>query len=436
MRLIHVVVPPSQRDAIERVLDDRDIEYVRTAADDDDRDLFQFPLQPEAVDDVLDAFEDAGLDRETYTVVVRAETAWPEQAADTEFEDRISHEELRSRAVGMSPGVATYYGMTVLSAVVATAGLLLDSPAIVVGSMVIAPQVGAALTSSVGTALNDRSLIRSGFRDQIIGLLLAIVAAAAFGALFRFGQFVPSPLDVTTIQQIGQRISPGLLSMAVGICAGGAGAVGLATALPVSLVGVMIAAALIPAAAAIGIGIAWGFPAVALGAGVLLLVNAASINLVGFAVLWLLGFRPREWESDDTLTARLRSVGPTVTVVVLLLAAFTLASVVTAGQIRVDTAVNDAVSDVLDRPAYQELELVSVQTRFSSVSPVDVDRTVHVAVARPADEPYPGLAAALGSRIERRLETNVSVTVDFEERQRAETGEAGRVGQLSPVGVP
>jgi uncharacterized hydrophobic protein (TIGR00271 family) len=302
--------------------------------------------------------------------------------------------------------------------------------------MVIAPQVGAALTSSVGTALNDRSLIRSGFRDQIIGLLLAIVAAAAFGALFRFGQFVPSPLDVTTIQQIGQRISPGLLSMAVGICAGGAGAVGLATALPVSLVGVMIAAALIPAAAAIGIGIAWGFPAVALGAGVLLLVNAASINLVGFAVLWMLGFRPREWESDDTLTARLRSVGPTVTVVVLLLAAFTLASVVTAGQIRVDTAVNDAVSDVLDRPAYQELELVSVQTRFSSVSPVDVDRTVHVAVARPADEPYPGLAAALGNRIERRLETNVSITVDFEERQRAETGEAGRVGQLSPVGVP
>lgn len=44
--------------------------------------------------------------------------------------------------------------------------------------------------------------------------------------------------------------------MTVGLCSGTAGALGLATALPVSLVGVMIAAALLPATAAVGVGIA------------------------------------------------------------------------------------------------------------------------------------------------------------------------------------
>jgi uncharacterized hydrophobic protein (TIGR00341 family) len=419
MRLIQVVVPGEEQDAVEEVLGDRDIEFVRTAeAGSDERLLYQFPLQPEAVDVVLDSFKEAGLDPGTYTVVVQAETAWPEQAAETEHEDRISHEELRSRAVGMSPGKLTYYGMTVLSAVVATAGLLLDSPAIVVGSMVIAPQVGAALTASVGTALNERSLIREGFRDQVAGLLVAVLAAALFGASFRFGGIVAAPIDVTTIQQIGQRISPGLLSMAVGICAGGAGAVGLATALPVSLVGVMIAAALIPAAAAIGIGIAWQFPAVALGAAVLLLINAASINLVAFVALWLLGFRPASWAEKESFLSRVRAVGPTVGTVLLLVVAFSLAGVVTAGQIQVDTTVNDAVSDVVEQQTYEELELVNVRTRFAGVTPVNIDRSIRVTVARPADKPYPSLAGDMGNRIERRLGTEVNLTVTFVDQQQ------------------
>lgn len=422
MRLIHVRVPNSDLEAVREVLEDRDISYVRTEemSDGETASLLQFPLPPEAVDEVFEEFEATGLDTNRYMVVGNAETARLDQSGSARrHEDRISHDELRGRAVGMNPGNGTYYGMTILSAVVATAGLLLDSPAVVVGSMVIAPQVGSALIAAVGTTLSDRRLIVEGIRDQLLGLAVAVGGATLFGLLIRHSGFVPAHLRVTTVQQIAQRISPGFLSLVVGLCAGAAGAFGLATALPVSLVGVMIAAALIPAAAAVGIGIAWGLPAVALGASILLLVNVASINLTGFLVLWGLGFRPVEWSAARSPTQAVRSHAPAAVTVLALLLAFGAAGTVTAGQMQVETAVNEAVSDVLSEEAYDDLRLHAVQTRFGGVSVYQLDRTVTVTVSRPDDRQYPSLPPDLERAIERALDEDAAVEIQFEDRASA-----------------
>jgi uncharacterized hydrophobic protein (TIGR00271 family) len=147
----------------------------------------------------------------------------------------------------------TYYVMTVLSAIVTTSGLLLDSAAIVIGAMVIAPQLGAAITASIGTVLNDRTVVVSGFRSFVGGLLVAVIGAIVFSWFIRTMHFLPPALDVETVAQIDSRTSPGILSVVIGICAGAAGAFGLATAVPLSIVGVMVAAAVIPPAAAVGI---------------------------------------------------------------------------------------------------------------------------------------------------------------------------------------
>ncbi|WP_135302329.1 TIGR00341 family protein [Haloarcula amylovorans] len=420
MRLIQIRVVDDHLEAVQTVLDDREIDYVETEekSNDEEASLFQFPLPPEAVDEVFAELEAAGMDPDRYAVIGSVETSRSNQTATTErHDDRISHDELRGRAIGMNPGSITYYGMTILSAVVATAGLLLDSPAVVVGSMVIAPQVGSALTASVGTALDDRALVKEGFRDQILGLSLAVVSAAAFGMVLRYGGFVPSQLRVGTVQQISQRISPGFLSMAVGICAGAAGAFGLATALPVSLVGVMIAAALIPAAAAVGIGLAWGLPPVALGAGILLVVNAASVNLAGFSVLWGLGFRPWDWPDGEPTLGTARKYVPTVLALAVLLATFAGASTVTARQMQVETSVNDAVEEVLNEAAYERLRLLSVRTQFGGVSIYQLDREVTVEVSRPDGEVYPALAGRLDAAITPAIGQETSVEVTFVNRQ-------------------
>ena len=426
MRHIEVLVPNEHRDPVLEVLREENIDYVLTdeTSGREAGSVVRFPLPTQAVEEVLSTLRDAGLEEDRYTVVGTAESARTRNFSDLEArfveggedDDRIAHEEIRAKALDMTPDAKTYYSMTLLSAVVATAGLLLDSPAIVVGSMVIAPQVGSALTASVGVVLGDREMARDGVTAQVYGLLLAIVGALVFGGFLRAAAFVPSALDVTTVSQIGKRASPGLLSLAVAIAAGAAGAFGLATALPVSLVGVMIAAAIIPAAAAVGIGLAAGNPVVALGAASLLVVNALAINLVGVATLRLLGYRGREspGENGDTL-----GVAKKTAVVGLVLAVTAGAGFALSQQMAYENAVNREVQDVLGQQRYGELELVSVQTEYNDRGVFDPGQQVTVEVSRPVDVPYPDLAATVAERLDRRLDQRVTVEVQFVERQRS-----------------
>ncbi|WP_458209477.1 TIGR00341 family protein [Haladaptatus sp. NG-SE-30] len=421
MRLIQILVHEDCQDEVISILDDEHIDYVLTREESEDKDavLIQFPLPTQAVDDVLSDLRDAGVD-DSYTIVGSLETARTRNIEELENkfvkggdqDDSIATEEIRTKALGMNPSPVTYYVMTVLSAIVATAGLLLDSPALVVGSMVIAPQVGSAMTTSVGLVLNDRDMIREGLRSQVLGLGVAIVGATIFGWALKTAQFIPPALNVATVNQISQRISPGFLSFAVGLSAGAAGALGLATALPVSLVGVMIAAALIPAAAAVGVGLAWGPPVVALGAFILLVVNAVSINAAGGGVLWLLGYRP----GDGTT---LRDAAPTLVAVAILLVAFAGSGMLMTQQMQTENTVNEEVQKVLQEEQYRSLELVKVQVEFDDMGLVDDSQQVTVVVSRPADERYPQLAQELADQISNRIGGRTVVEVEFNERQRS-----------------
>jgi hypothetical protein len=165
MRQIKVVVPEEDLDGVLAVLDDESIDYVVTrSATDEETVLLEFPLPTQAVEYVLNELRAAGLDDSRYTIITATETAKTAHfnqledrfVAGPEEDDSVAPEEIRGKALGMHRNNLTYYGLTLLSTIVATAGLLLDSPAVVVGAMVIAPQVGSALISGVGIVLDDR----------------------------------------------------------------------------------------------------------------------------------------------------------------------------------------------------------------------------------------------------------------------------------------
>jgi uncharacterized membrane protein len=215
----------------------------------------------------------------------------------------------------------------------------------------------------------------------------------------------------------------------VGVCAGAADAFGLATGVSVTLVGVMIAAALVPAAAAVGIGIAWGIRAVALGAFFLLVLNAVAIHLSAAAVLWYMGYRPDDWVAGAPLDGRSpRQVGALLASVLLLSTAFLGSGAVVASHIGFERDVNRATADVLTETPYGELELVSVHTEFDADRPLGPDRPqqVTVVVARPVDRPYPELSRTIAERVERETGRSVAVVVEFVERQRAGAAASGR----------
>lgn len=95
--------------------------------------------------------------------------------------------------------------------------------------------------------------------------------------------------------------------------------------------------------------------------------------------------------------------------------------VVVTEQSAVENRTTGAVQSVLDRPAYERLELLGVDVGFGGF--LRQDRTVTVSVRRPADVDFPGLAADLRHRIAEATGHDTTVVVEFVERRRSGASE-------------
>ncbi len=439
MRLVQISVPDDQRDAVLGVIRDRDLGHTVTHEVDghDDRALVQFIVPADAVEHVLEDVHAAGLDEEAYTVSLDAEfSVFPDfddvQERWAKTPNRIAPQALRSKAKDMRLNTRSYLWMMFLSTVVATAGLLQGSPAVVVGSMVLAPIVSPMLTTSVGAVRNDRDMLVESIHQQALGLAVGIGGAIVLAFLMRELGVVPRGLAATNIDLVASRVSPSILAVVVGLASGAAAAFGLATKGQVSLVGVMIAAALIPTAGAVGIGVAWGNLLVAVGATLLLVVTIFAINLGGVSMLWYLEYRPDDVdESLFTFDDARRAAVVLATVGLVVLAALVV-SVGFYQQSAFERSVNDATSDVLDREAYGNVSVTSVNIEYASLGSLLQTPTVTVTVSRPDGEQYPGLAAAFDRAITERTGRDVNVRVTFETYDRSDGGSLRSVRSTRP----
>lgn len=419
MRLVQISVPQGKLESVRGVLDDEGIDYV-VGAESSGRDIdaiVTFPLPTNAVEPVLESLRDVGLKDDTYTVITEANTvisrefeALEDRYAEEKDEDRIAREELTAKAESMAPALSTYVIMTVISAVIATAGLLLNSPAVVVGSMVIAPLIGPAMTANVGTVVDDHELFVRGVKLQALGLLVAIASATVFAVLVRTGNVVPPIADVTTVQQVRERVAPDFLSLVVALGAGAAGVLSLTSGVSTALVGVMIAVALIPPAATVGIGIAWGQPLVSLGSGVLVLVNILSINLAVLVGLWYQGYRPEHWfRESDARSATGKRIGVLV-VSILVLSAF-------LGGVTLDTyqraTTEEAIQERVEGTVEPPRQVIGVEVEHSNAVLFQEPRHVVVTVGVPPGTEPPGLASELDSVVDSAAGQDVETSVRY-----------------------
>ena len=424
------MIPAGKRAAVVRALDEEGIDYVVTdeTSGREYTAVAMFPLPTAAVEPVLERLREAGIDESTYTVIVAAETVISRrfEALEDEYEeeaerggDRISREELQAKADDLASGLRTYVLMTVISAVIATAGLLLDSPATVVGSMVIAPLIGPAMSAAIGTVVDDETMFRRGVRMQILGVAVAVASATLFAFAIRTLALVPPGIDPLALAEVSERLAPNVLVLVVAIGAGVAGIVSLMTGVSATLVGVMIAVALIPPAAAVGIGIAFQIPRLVLGAGVIVAVNVLSINLSALVVLWYEGYRPQRWFREDDARAAFLKRAAVLAVAIALLSVFlggvTYESYVastTEADIRTATADELAALD----PGLELLELEI--ERSGTLPPLDTERVI-VTVGAPPGGAVDGVADALDRRIESTIGTDVRVEVHLVTVDRA-----------------
>lgn len=422
MRFIRIAIPTGMRESVLDVLESEAIDYSVTE-EESDRNyaaVVSFPLPTGAVESVLERVRTVGIDEDASIVVLDARSITSRQFdrlqkhyIEDEHEDRIAVEELIASAEELELDRVPYVVLTAVSAIVATAGMLLDSAAVIVGSMVIAPLIGPAMATAVGTVVDDSRLFARGVRMQVVGLLLSIVSAAAFAYFVRTAQLIPPTIEVTTIPAVNERITPGLLSLMIALGAGLAGVISLATGMSATLVGVMIAVALVPPAAAVGIGLAWGLPMISFSAGVLLLVNVFSINLVALVALWVIGYRPQNWlllcEAKSEMLRRV-----SVLLIGLVLLSFLLGGAyISFQETAFEEQANSEVIAVVDQPRYSELtHLETTVDDQPSVTSGAVPQII-VTVESPRGREMPGLAERIDRRVTQTTGRTVAVQVRF-----------------------
>jgi uncharacterized hydrophobic protein (TIGR00341 family) len=199
---------------------------------------------------------------------------------------RISREELYHDISEMISNDAVDIAMIVLSAIVVTIGLVRNSPAIIIGAMVIAPMLGPNVAQSFATTLGDFGLLAKSVRTNLIRIGLGFAFALVFGLLFR--------LDYTT-HEITSRTVANLGDIVLAFASGTAAALSITSGVSTSLIGVMVAVSLMPPLAAAGMLLGSGNIEGFSGAILLFFVNIVCINLASIITFRLQGIEPRSW---------------------------------------------------------------------------------------------------------------------------------------------
>jgi uncharacterized hydrophobic protein (TIGR00271 family) len=176
--------------------------------------------------------------------------------------------------------LSRFWVLLVLSAIIATAGIISDSTATVIGAMIVAPLMTPILGTVLSVVIGDRrNLVRS----------LALVATgsvAVIAVAWLIGQLIPVEIVSDTSSQVAGRVHPRLIDLVAAIATGAVGAFALVRSdVSDTLPGVAIAISLVPPLAVVGLTLESGAGEQAAGALLLFVTNVAAILLSGLVVM-------------------------------------------------------------------------------------------------------------------------------------------------------
>lgn len=234
----------------------------------------------------------------------------------------------------------------VASAVIASVGLNTNSPAVVIGAMLVSPLMGPIVGAGYALSIRDRRLAVKAGRHLLVSIVISLLVSTLY--------FAVSPLTEAT-SEILARTRPNLLDLMVALAAALAGVIALASVeMSATLPGVAIATAIMPPLCTVGYGLANGQWRLALGAFYLFAVNAVAIALCSF--LLFRRMHVKEIGAEDA--ARMpRWLAASMTLVFLVPLSLTLFD--TAVENRQGAAAKAFVHDVSERYAVANWEFVA-----------------------------------------------------------------------------
>ncbi len=239
-------------------------------------------LEVEATIPAVKLEEENDEDEETKTIT--------DEGSDNEQEEKnnttkgLSRQELYADLSDSINLNSNYILMCLLSAIVASSGVMLDNVAVIVGAMVIAPLLGPNVGMALASTLGDMELGKKAIKASVAGAGVAILVAIVAGLILNPDSW---PHEVLS------RTSVGWGDITLALASGSAGTLAFTTGTSGAVIGVMIAVALMPPLVVVGILLGAAEFLMAGGALMLFISNIICINLAGvFNLLSIRGSDP------------------------------------------------------------------------------------------------------------------------------------------------
>lgn len=199
---------------------------------------------------------------------------------------RISRDELYEDIKEVVDFSWVYLVLIALSCIVAANGLIRNSPAMVIGAMVIAPILGPNVGLALATTLGDIQLLKRSLKSIFFGFSLGMILSIIMGLVIPFNP---------EVYEIASRTEVSFADIALGLAAGVAGCLSFTRGISAAVIGVMVAVALLPPMVATGLLLGSGQYNLALGAALLTVTYIICVNLAGVLTFVLQGIKPKSF---------------------------------------------------------------------------------------------------------------------------------------------
>ncbi|GAA3439073.1 DUF389 domain-containing protein [Kutzneria kofuensis] len=293
---LRVIVPNGRTDAVlealRRQVGAAHVVLLRGVAMDGAGDVVEAAVAREAADAVvaelcrLDVDHVGGITLEAVDTVLSDAVDRAEHAAPGDGADAVVWEELLAKTGEEAKPSVTFQAFLTLACVLASVGVVTNSPVTIVGAMIVGPEFGPLAALAVGLVRRRGDLLRRAGLALALGFPVAMLVTAGVTVLAEFvGLFdrtaVLSAHQVEFVYQVGP------YSLIVALLAGAAGMLAMTSAKSAALVGVFVSVTTVPAAGYAVVAAVLGEWDRCLGSVVQLVVNMIGIVLAAAGVLLL-----------------------------------------------------------------------------------------------------------------------------------------------------
>lgn len=263
-----------------------------------------------------------------------------------------------------------FFLLVVLSCSIATMGLITNSPAVIIGAMLVAPLMSPIIGLGLASITGNGRLAETALSALLSGAALAVLLSAIMTVINRHLPFVvlqELPGEVLA------RTHPSPIDLVIALAGGLAAAYAMTRPnISAALPGVAIATALMPPLCTVGIGLALEDWSVAGGAGLLFVTNAVTIAFAAALIFFLRGFAPKTPIKNNRIS---RALLISSLLTLSLLIPLSLYSIKFFNEANENRRINEVVGAEVTRINGSELVELNVQHVASGLSMVITVRT-------------------------------------------------------------